>query len=653
VIAVAGFNLLVGIIGGSSGSLPLPDEITMVPATVACFLLMGSVLVVMPGERLTGWRRSVAIPGAILVACTCVVQLEVWVAAQRWIDGLPSIADVPSWMLLAGPRLMSPFAAIGFVTASLTSLIWLARARGSRIVSNAVVCGGLVLLAGGCVFGLANLYAALPLYQGSRILMARGTGLCFALLGLGLIVAASAESGVLKLVVGRSVRARLLRSFLPYAVLVVVGSDSLALIAARLSSPASSAVTSAASVALATGLAIVICTVLATYLGRRLERAESELRLANELLETRVEERTNDLEDAKRELELKNDQLQRNADELAGTARAVRCAHRELQDAHEELKRAETQLIQAEKQASLGQLVAGVAHEFNNPLAYVSNNLAILERDLIQLVDLIRLYRRNDDLLAEHKRERLDSIQALAEQIDLDYVLDNLPSMIGRSRAGLKRIQQIVGGLRDFARLDEADLKEADLNQGIGLTLEILQSLADERGITLIRDLRPLPLLTCYPAKINQVVLNLVSNAIDASSRGATVSVSSGPIEGGGVEVVVVDFGHGIAPSIRSKIFDPFFTTKPVGRGTGLGLSISLGIVQAHGGTIRVESEVGQGSRFTVRLPGSTPVARDEARFALREIPAALTATVPAAENVDSPYVSSRPRLQTEGSPGP
>jgi signal transduction histidine kinase len=452
---------------------------------------------------------------------------------------------------------------------------------------------------------------------------------------------------------GRSVRARLLRSFLPYAVLVVVGSDSLALIAASLSSPASSAVTSAASVAVATSLAIVICTALATYIGRRLERAESELRLANELLETRVEERTSDLEETKRELELKNDQLQRTADELASTTKVVQRAHRELQVAHEELKRAEAQLIQSEKQASLGQLVAGVAHEFNNPLAYVSNNMAILDRDLVHLIDLIRLYQRNDDLIAEHKSERLHAIRALGDEIDLDYLLDNLPSMVGRSRSGLKRIQQIVGGLRDFARLDEADLKEADLNQGISLTLEILQSLADERGVTLVRDLQPLPLLNCYPAKINQVVLNLVSNSIDASSRGSTVIVSSRPTEGGGVEVCVADSGHGIPPAIRDKIFDPFFTTKPVGKGTGLGLSISHGIVQAHGGEIHVESEVGRGSRFTVRLPGPVSVGREDAHSAPPAIPAALTATVSRTENVGSPHVVARPRLLSEGSRRP
>jgi signal transduction histidine kinase len=465
----------------------------------------------------------------------------------------------------------------------------------------------MVAVAGG-VFVLGNFYATLPFYKDSRIPMPPGTGLGFSLLGVGLIATVGSQGSLIKPLVGRSVKARLLRSFLPYAVLMVVFSDSLTLFAAQFFSPSSSALTSSISVAAATAAAVMMCAWIAGHIGGRLERAEAELRLSNELLETRVRDRTRDLEEARRELEIKNQQLEQSADELSCTTKSVQMAHQQLQAAHEDLKRAETHLVQSEKLSSLGQLVAGVAHEVNNPLAYVSNNIALLERDIIQLGELIRLYQQSDDPLEQNRDERIASIRLLAKQMDLDYLLDHLPSMVGRSREGLKRIQQIIGNLKDFARLDEAEMKEVDLSMGIESTTEILQGMAHERGIVLGADLTPLPVDNCYPAKINQVLLNLVCNAIEASTPGMVVTVRTRPAKEGGVHLIVEDTGHGIEPAIRGKIFDPFFTTKPIGKGKGLGLSISYGIVQSHGGSIDVQSEVGRGSRFIVHLPDHPPL---------------------------------------------
>ena len=355
---------------------------------------------------------------------------------------------------------------------------------------------------------------------------------------------------------------------------------------------------------------------------RDLERAEAELRRANDLLETRVHERTRDLQLAKTALEQRNRQLQDSSDELARTAESVRVAHEELRAAHEELKRAEAQLIQSERLSSLGQVVAGVAHEINNPLAFVSNNVAVLQRDLGQLHELIRLYQTAEGTLEQHQHELMARIRDLGEQMDLAYVLEHVPALMTRSREGLRRIQQIVKDLRDFARLDEAELKDSDVNQSVGTTLSILGRQAADRGVMLVEDLEPVPVISCYPAKINQVVLNLVANAIDACQIGGTVTIGTRPGVGGGVVLTVADDGCGIDPSIRGRIFDPFFTTKPIGQGTGLGLAISYGMVSAHGGTIEVESEPGRGSRFTVRLP-ARPVAPVAGRS--REVPATTT----------------------------
>ena len=164
-----------------------------------------------------------------------------------------------------------------------------------------------------------------------------------------------------------------------------------------------------------------------------------------------------------------------------------------------------------------------------------------------------------------------------------------------RSREGLKRIQKIVRDLRDFVRLDDAEYKEVDLNENVTATLTLLRSQALGRDVSLVEDVSPLPRVTCYPAKINQVLLCLVSNGIEACEAGGTVTVSSRPGVDLGVVLVVADNGRGIAAAIRGRIFDPFFTTKPIGQGTGLGLAISHGIIKSHGGTIDVESTPGLG----------------------------------------------------------
>jgi two-component system, NtrC family, sensor kinase len=276
--------------------------------------------------------------------------------------------------------------------------------------------------------------------------------------------------------------------------------------------------------------------------------------------------------------------------------------------AHEALKLAEVQLVQAEKLAALGLIVAGVAHEVNNPLSFVSNNMAVLQRDLLAMRKVVTAYQEADAVIGTHAPATFDHIRTLTDALDLDYTLENLDRLIARTREGLRRIQQIVKDLKDFVRPDEGDCQSVDLNPGIASTVNIVHGLARNRGIEIDTDLHPLPSVTCHSGKVNQVVMNLLSNAIDACEAGGRVVVHTEVApEADGVFIAVSDNGQGIAPEIRERIFDPFFTTKPVGHGTGLGLSISYGIVKAHGGRITVQSQPGHGSTFTIWLPLAPP----------------------------------------------
>jgi two-component system NtrC family sensor kinase len=277
---------------------------------------------------------------------------------------------------------------------------------------------------------------------------------------------------------------------------------------------------------------------------------------------------------------------------------------RSEREAHEALKTAQSRMVETEKLASLGQLVAGVAHEINNPLAFVSNNVAVLERDLRDLKTLIGLYRQVERSGDVGHAELNGQIDAVSEQLDVVYTLDNMPRLIERTRDGLRRIERIVKDLRLFARVDEGEWNEVDLNPGIESSVNMVQGYARKKGVRLAAELEPLPMVRCRGARIHQVVVNLLMNAIDACSADETVTIRTrAEAEGQVVRIDVADTGCGIEPAIRERIFDPFFTTKAIGEGTGLGLSISYGIVQEHHGTIEVQSEPGAGSCFRIRLP--------------------------------------------------
>jgi two-component system, NtrC family, sensor kinase len=272
--------------------------------------------------------------------------------------------------------------------------------------------------------------------------------------------------------------------------------------------------------------------------------------------------------------------------------RIVRLEHT-LEEQNLTLREAQAALVQNEKLAGLGRLAAGMAHEINNPISYVSNNLTVLRRDMLDALAVLDAHRGGDPLTAAR----------LEEAMDLSFFRENFGRMFDKSLEGLQRVRDIVKNLRDFAHLDEAEFKDADLNAAIASAVEILHHEIAKREIHLETRLEPLPLVPCHAGKINQVFLNLLSNAIQACAVGGRVEARTRPDGTRGVVIEIVDNGSGIKPEHRSRLFEPFFTTKPIGQGTGLGLSVSFGIVRDHGGTIEVESEVGRGTTFRIFLP--------------------------------------------------
>jgi len=325
--------------------------------------------------------------------------------------------------------------------------------------------------------------------------------------------------------------------------------------------------------------------------------------------------------------------LHTTVDELHLTSQKLRSKNYQLAGTLKELKQTQLLMVQNEKMASLGQLVAGVAHEINNPVGFISGNISHANQYVRDLLRLIELYQ-------EEYPEPAPLIQEEIEAMELDFILEDLPKVLGSMKIGADRIREIVLSLRNFSRLDEAEQKRVNLHDGIESTLLILKHRFKENGenprVEVVKEYGDLPRMDCYPGQLNQVFMNIIGNGLDALEEAAiagnlsrgndsifptcslpTIKISTELKEGSFlsngeltkgrfVEVKIADNGPGIPEKIRQKLFDPFFTTKPVGKGTGLGLSISYQIVvERHRGNIECVSKLGGGTEFIIQIPAS------------------------------------------------
>ncbi|MDW7693632.1 ATP-binding protein [Flammeovirgaceae bacterium SG7u.111] len=291
--------------------------------------------------------------------------------------------------------------------------------------------------------------------------------------------------------------------------------------------------------------------------------------------------------------------------------------YEDLDEAHHQLKSAQTAIVQSEKMASLGQLTTGIAHELNNPINFVSANVIPLRRDIEEIKELLAKYGKL--LYSDDPKAGLAEVEAYKKEIDLEFLTEEIESLLMGMEEGAKRTREIVNGLRNFSRLDEESPKTVDLHEGLDSTLILLKNKI-KNHINIEKKYDPaLQTIECFPGPINQVFMNILANAIHAIEDSRKQHESAGKItietisNDANVLINISDTGCGMSQNTQQRIFEPFYTTKDVGRGTGLGLSIAYGIIKNHNGEITVDSHIGEGTTFRISLPKQQPLEENTA----------------------------------------
>ena len=298
-------------------------------------------------------------------------------------------------------------------------------------------------------------------------------------------------------------------------------------------------------------------------------------------------------------LKMNQEELITKNKEIDESREKIQLALEKLGKTYEELKASQLKILQQEKMASIGQLAAGVAHEINNPLAFISSNLGTLDKYINRLVNFIQT--QSEVIESLKTEDAVEKIKKKRKELKLDHVIKDVKELIEESVDGSERMKKIIHELNCFSRMDEEEYKEADINECIESAVSIVWPELKYKAI-LKKDYGALPLAKCHPHQINQVIVNLLINAVNSIEEQGEITIKTWDKDQS-IWMAVSDTGRGISEKNLGKIFEPFFTTKNIGKGTGLGLSITYEIIQRHKGDITVKSEVGKGTTFTIRIP--------------------------------------------------